>query len=226
MPDANAEIYTADGKLQWAARFSPLHLVSVVTQTAASVGGAPYFGTWGSTTFVFSTSIARPLVAFRSASPIGFYLVSQSGGNWRYQVWTRSNATADVTAYIFSDDPPPAVSGGLEMFNTSGVRTFSLACRPARIVGRADSGAPFSGDSSRRYAVLKPSAYAQRVAIDQGGGNFTIQDRMGIATINDGAGSVTMGFAQYTNYSAPDPVDFRTETRGDLKALILDVTNY
>lgn len=220
------EIYSeVTGALQWSARFSPLHLVSIATLNSVSTALANV-GTCSEVLFEFPiSSVNSPTPAFRCASRFSVFTISRNlvTNTWRIFVIVSGAVGTPVTMYLFDNAPPAAASGGFEIYSATGVRTFSLASRPVRIVGRVAFSAPFSGSAARTYAVIRSALYARHQSAG-GGAPYAIDEYTGSFTINAGAGSVTAAAWNHRSYSSGASIG--NLLVGTLSGLVIDVTNY
>lgn len=161
------QTFRVDGTLQLDATIAPFcfHSKSTVT-TVSTTGFSPHWSDSSpSSALIPMTYDSDELIAVQMAPGYSYAryadLQHPSSGTWFHIYHTDAPIGTTVTYYRFirgTDLATAAYPVGLELFNESGVRTFSSSMRPAIVGGMASNlGTVTAMTSGRSYASIAPS---------------------------------------------------------------------
>lgn len=161
------QTFREDGTLQLDASIPPYCFHSKATVTTISTTGfSPHWSDSSpSSALIPMTYDSDELIAVTMATGYGYAryadLQHPASGIWYHIYHTSAPVGTPVTYYRFvkgSDLSTTSYPVGLELFNESGVRTFSSSMRPAIVAGMASTlGTATTMAAGRTYASIAPS---------------------------------------------------------------------
>lgn len=121
-------------------------------------------GLAGSAMFYVNITVtaSQPLIAWRSPSaPVAFMSRQEtSPGQWTFNFWGPSGTT--FTYYVF-DNPQPGGSGGFEVLNAAGERTFWSGYKYMKVAAMLSGPDFYSGLGERTFTAGRTYATCQSI---------------------------------------------------------------